>query len=104
MVATSSAEWGLAEGLEAVATLRSSDHPRKAVILAGAAERIRERISMRPHPADRSINERHLRSAQGRMGEADYERARQAGRNLSPEDAISLALGYTGARTDPIVN
>jgi hypothetical protein len=46
----------IAEGLEATATVRSASAPLSAVTLAGAADRLRERISMRPHPSDARIN------------------------------------------------
>ena len=97
IVAASGDDWGLAEGLEAVATLRSETDARTAVILAGAAEAMRERISMRPHPADRSINERHLRSASQSLGDSGAADAGHAGRSLSSDEATSLALGDSGA-------
>lgn len=97
IVAASGDDWGLAEGLEAVATLRSESDARTAVILASAAEAMRERISMRPHPADRSINERHLRSACQSLGDSGAAEASHAGWSLSPDEATSLALGDSGA-------
>ena len=51
---------GIAEGLEAVATLRSFSQPRSTVLLAAAAADLRERISMRQHAADAVINQAYL--------------------------------------------
>lgn len=48
--------WSIAEGLEALAAMHSDSDPRLAAQLGGAAERLRERIAMRPHPSDARIN------------------------------------------------
>jgi DNA-binding CsgD family transcriptional regulator len=83
--------WGIAEGLEAVATARSAEDPRAAVILASAAMRLRERISMLPHPADARINRAHLGVARDRLGDRAYHEAWRTGRELTPAAAIELA-------------
>jgi hypothetical protein len=36
--------------------MHSDSDPRLAAQLGGAAERLRERIAMRPHPSDARIN------------------------------------------------
>ncbi|MDQ6681664.1 MAG: helix-turn-helix domain-containing protein [Chloroflexota bacterium] len=59
--------WGIAEGLDAVATVRSASEPRSAVRLAAAAAHLRERISMRQHVADAVINQRFLNRAKETM-------------------------------------
>ena len=62
------------EGLEAVATMCSESAPRTAALLAGAAERLRERISMRPHPPDASINRAYLDLARERLTAGAFDR------------------------------
>ena len=92
IAAVSQDGWALAEGLEAVATLRSEADPESASVLAGAAQAVRERISMRPHPPDRSINQRFLDRARGRLGDERHRTAIRAGRNLTASEATDLAL------------
>jgi predicted ATPase/DNA-binding XRE family transcriptional regulator len=86
--------WGIAEGLEAVATLRSESDPRVAALLAGAAERLRERISMRQHPADAIINRRHLQRAQELLTAQAFQLAWADGRGMALKDAVDLALPF----------
>lgn len=84
--------WGIAEGLEAVATLRSESDPRSAVLLAGAAEKLRDRISMRPHPADARINRIYLDLARKRLTPEEFERAWVAGRGTALGSILAFAL------------
>jgi len=91
MVAELGDAWGIAAGLEAVATLRSEDEPRSAALLAGAAERIRERISTLAHPSDASINRAYLELARGRLTGQAFEDAWRKGRGMTLEAAIGLA-------------
>jgi predicted ATPase/DNA-binding XRE family transcriptional regulator len=84
--------WGIAEGLEAVATLRSESDPRAVALLGGAAERLRERISMRQHPVDAIINRRYLERAQELMAPEAFQLAWAEGRGIAPKDAVDLAL------------
>jgi predicted ATPase/DNA-binding XRE family transcriptional regulator len=92
--------WGIAEGLEAVATLSSEGDPRAAALLAGAAERLRDRISMRQHPADAIINRRHLVRARDAIARAAFRHAWVEGRGLALTDAVDLAL-TASTRTPP---
>jgi predicted ATPase/transcriptional regulator with XRE-family HTH domain len=84
--------WGMAEGLEAAATVRSASAARTAVTIAGAADRLRERISMRQHPSDARTNDRGLQRAREHLPAQAFDAAWQRGRELSPEAAMALAL------------
>lgn len=85
--------WGIAEGLEAVAaSLRSETAPRAAALLGGAAERLRERISMRPHPVDAGITRRFLKLAQDRLTAEEFEHAWSDGRRMGLASVVEVAL------------
>jgi hypothetical protein len=84
--------WGVAEGLEAVATLRSESDPRATALLGGAAERLRERISMRQHPAVAVINRQHLERARELMTVEAFQLAWAEGRGMALKEAVDLAL------------
>jgi hypothetical protein len=84
--------WSIAEGLEAVAALHSDTDPRSAAVLGGAAERLRERIAMRPHPSDARINKAHLERARAQMPGKAFEDSWDEGRRMALESAMSLAL------------
>jgi predicted ATPase len=88
--------WSIADGLQAVANLRSHDAPETAATLAAAADRLREQISMRPHPADDIINRHHLTLAQRRIGREGFQAAWAEGRQASAEAAVATALAATG--------
>lgn len=92
--------WSIAEGLQAVANLRSHDVPETAVTLAGAADRLREQISMRPHPADDIINRYYLKLALRRIGRDRFETAWAEGREASAESMVAVALAGAGADED----
>lgn len=77
--------WGIAESLEAAATLAALTEPQTAGLLAGGAHRIRERIAMNAHPADARINQRHLDGARAAIGAATYDSAWRRGAGLSTE-------------------
>jgi hypothetical protein len=93
MVAEIGDGWGIAEGLEAVATLRSDNDPRSAVLLAGAAAQLRERISMRQHPADAVINRRYLDRAREQIDLEAFRAASTEGAAMTLDEAVELALG-----------
>ena len=88
--------WALAEGLEAVATLRSESDPRSAARIAGTAERLRERIAMRPHPADARLNSSYLERARARLRGTEFDDAWTYGRQMTAEEGVDLALGTAG--------
>jgi tetratricopeptide (TPR) repeat protein len=83
--------WGIAEGLEAVATLRSLSQPRSTVLLAAAAAHLRERISMRQHPADAVINRLYLDRARSSMTTEAFEEISREGRALTLAEALADA-------------
>ncbi len=83
--------WGIAEGLEAVATLRSQSQPRSAVLLAAAAANLRERISMRAHAADAVINQLHLDRARKSMSAEAFTKIWNEGRALTLAEALAEA-------------
>ena len=84
--------WSIAEGLEAVAALHSDTDPRLAALLGGAAERLRERIAMRPHPADVRINRAHLERVRAQMPGNAFEDSWNEGGRITLESAVGLAL------------
>jgi predicted ATPase/transcriptional regulator with XRE-family HTH domain len=90
--------WGIAEGLEAVATIRSSDQPRSTVLLAAAAAHLRERISMRQHAADAVINQLYLDRARKSMSKETFAEIWRDGRALTLAEA--LAEAQTGVLAD----
>jgi len=92
LVAGLSDGWSIAEGLEAVAAMQSHTDPRLAAQLGGAAERLRERIDMRPHPSDARINKAHLERARGQMPGNAFEDSWNEGRRMALESAVGLAL------------
>lgn len=95
--------WSIAEALEAVVNLRSSDRPDTVAMLAGAAERLREQIAMRPHPADAVINRGHLDAARHLIGQVAFDAAWAEGRDAPLESAVGIALmsSYHGESAEP---
>ena len=83
--------WGIAEGLEAVATLRSISQPRSTVLLAAAAAHLRERISMRQHAADAVINQLYLDRARESMTAETYAETWREGRALTLAEVLAEA-------------
>ena len=86
--------WGIAEGLEAVATLRSISQPRSTVLLAASAAHLRERISMRQHAADAVINQRYLDRARERMTAEAFAETWREGRGLTLAEALAEAQAH----------
>ena len=99
MVVQAGDSWGIAEGLEAVAALRSDSEPLDAVLLAAAAEQLRERISMRQHPVDAIINLRYLGRAREQMTAEAFQETWAAGRAMPLDEAVELGLGEAGHTT-----
>lgn len=83
--------WGIAEGLEAVATLRSLSQPRSTVLLSAAAAHLRERISMRQHPADAIIIRLYLDRARASMTSEAFAEIWREGRELTLAEAVAEA-------------
>lgn len=88
--------WSIAEGLEAVACLRSETAPEVAALLAGAAERLRDQVSMRPHPPDAVINRAHMDRARTRLGTTAFDQAWAKGRRASLGGVMEMAMVASG--------
>ncbi len=93
--------WSIAEGLEAVACLCSDTDPATTALLAGAAERLRDRIAMRPHPPDATINREHVERARSTLGTVAFDEAAATGRGMPLAAIVEVALAYAPARTTP---
>jgi hypothetical protein len=61
-------------------------------MLGGAAERLRERIAMRPHPAYARIRKTHLERARAQMSGMAFEDSWNEGRRMALESAVDMAL------------
>lgn len=83
--------WGIAECLEAAGALAAVAQPQPAAMLAGGADRVRQRIAMRPHPADARINERRMEAAREALGDPVYDAAWNRGAHLTVEELQDLA-------------
>jgi non-specific serine/threonine protein kinase len=86
--------------LEAFAWLDAEDHPRRAALLLGAAEALRERIN---YPLPRSHREDYDHPAAaiaGAIGGDAFEKAKAEGRAITLEEAVEVALSQreTGQR------
>ena len=77
-------------GLRPSPCLRSETEPEVAVRVAGAADRLRDQVSMRPHPLDAVINRAHMDRARSRLGSTAFDQAWAEGRNapLGPVMAV----------------
>jgi predicted ATPase/transcriptional regulator with XRE-family HTH domain len=85
--------WGTTEALEGIAAL--GEHRRagnSAVEIAGAAEALRERITMRPFPADHSVLERSLDRLRASIDPDTWTTRWEAGRAMTPDEAVEVAL------------
>jgi predicted ATPase/transcriptional regulator with XRE-family HTH domain len=76
--------------LAAVAAARADSE--RAAQLDGASASIHETIATRPAPYERAISGRFIKRAQAALGEDRWRSARQAGHELSLEEAIDYAL------------
>ncbi len=78
-------------GLAAISAERGQF--QRAATLLGAVEAMMEARRMEWPPDERPHYERMLADLPEAMGETEFERARSAGRSISPSDAVALALG-----------
>jgi predicted ATPase/DNA-binding SARP family transcriptional activator len=78
------------EGLAAVAVRQAQ--PSRSLQLYGAAAVVRENIGAPLPPTNATMNEQYANEAQAQLGRAAGSEAFAAGRALSFEDAIALAL------------
>ena len=85
--------WERAFGLSRIAWLlsRVGDHKRAAV-LAGASERLREEVGMRAGPKRAEAYEQALEDISSALGQDEMDRLWTAGRNMPTKEAVALAL------------
>lgn len=77
-------------GMAAVAT--STGQPERAARLLGAVEAILDDIGSQLYPYERRDYERTMAAAQSLLSDADWQRARQNGRQMRLNDACRYAL------------
>jgi predicted ATPase/DNA-binding XRE family transcriptional regulator len=86
----------LAHLLEAFATVRAlSGEAERSAVLLGAAEGLLEEVGARvynQYVPDPSLQERAVVQARDVLGEADFEEARERGREMNFEQAVEYAL------------
>ena len=88
--------WGVTESLEGIAaTSGSADDGARAIRLAAAAEALRERVNMRPFPADHALLEGTLGRVRSMVDDPAWSRNREAGRALGLDEAVEEALRST---------
>jgi len=86
--------WGTTEGLEAMAAIRAAeDSSERAARTGGAAEVLRETMTIRPLAWDRIWTQRYMEGARAALGAEAWQMAWNAGRAMSVEDAVEDALG-----------
>jgi tetratricopeptide (TPR) repeat protein len=83
--------WGLAYALSGIAAHFAGEDPLRAARLWGAAERCREEVCQVGSGAEKEALHRLVTAARMRAGE-EFDQAWQEGREMSPADAIELAL------------
>ena len=85
---------GLAEALIGLAAVNAATgEMTRAALLTGAAQRSRESYAGQGLPLDRRTTERHLEAARKSLGQDLWDRDVQRGRDLRPDEAVSLATG-----------
>jgi hypothetical protein len=60
--------------------------------MAGAAEALHESIHAPPSRAEQAVGRRFLHAARDQVGETSFDAARQHGRTLGLDGALTLAL------------
>jgi tetratricopeptide (TPR) repeat protein len=93
--------WSLVEVLEAIADLVADESPRTTAVLGGAAERLREQISIRQHPADAIINESYVGLARARLQPGEFEAAWSEGRYARTESALATGVAAMHSSQPP---
>jgi hypothetical protein len=78
------------EGLAALAVALAQ--PERAARLFGAAEALREAMGTPLPPAERGAHDRSVAAVRATMGDAAFAVAWAAGRVMSLEEAVALAL------------
>jgi predicted ATPase/class 3 adenylate cyclase len=88
----------VAESLEGFAALASArEETERAARLWGAAEALREALGLPWQLLERAVHEPHLISTRSELEEAVWMRAREEGRAMTMEEAVSYALEETDA-------
>ena len=89
--------YGIASSLESLARLLQVQHqPDRAVRLWGASEALREQMGAPLPPNERTEYDRAISAARQSLGDDEFHRAWAAGRAMSMELAIELALETDG--------
>ncbi|MCC6189372.1 MAG: tetratricopeptide repeat protein [Anaerolineales bacterium] len=93
------AAWQTAYVLEDVGGLAALEgQPRRAAALIAAAAALRERIQASRAPHEQARLEQFIQAARAGLGSAEWEAAWAAGRGLSTEAAVALALEDAAGR------
>jgi predicted ATPase len=86
---------GTAEGLVGLAAVHAlQGNATRAVLLAGAADRLRDSYAGRQLPLDERVSGRYLAVAETLLGPEKWSQAWAEGRELRLDSAIDLALDY----------
>ncbi len=86
-------KWGIAECLEGLARVGAKlGETEDAAKLSGAADVLREILGFPLPPDERADYERHLSALRSHLSDQAFADAWEAGRLLSPEEAIDFAL------------
>jgi non-specific serine/threonine protein kinase len=94
--------WRIASLLENFAALLArSEQPEDAARLLGAAQRLREVIGSLRGPLMQSWVDAIAAPVRERLGPARFEAARERGRTMILEEAVTLALGRPAAAGQP---
>jgi predicted ATPase/class 3 adenylate cyclase/Tfp pilus assembly protein PilF len=83
---------GIASAMEKLASVLTADDPRRAAVLLGAAERVRDLIRAPVPRAVREEYEAFRRAVEERLGQAEFDAARTEGRRISIEAALATIL------------
>jgi DNA-binding CsgD family transcriptional regulator len=88
-------------GLRQIAAVLAEPLPRRASMLLGAAEALRERLGAAHPPSDRANDERAIAAIRTRLADGAFAAAWAEGRALTLEQAVSEALADTEAPQPP---
>jgi predicted ATPase/DNA-binding SARP family transcriptional activator len=87
---------GIAWSLEGAAAIAGAQNqPERGARLFGASEGLRGAIGSPLSPSERADCERHVAAARAALGEEAFAAAWEAGRAMSLDDAVTLALDET---------
>ena len=97
-------KWGLAEVLHAVAGTASADreHAMMGARITGVADALAEAIGLILPPRHRDEVECGFTKIRALIGEEAFTEARAAGRALTIEEAVTLALAVTSSSAVPV--